>query len=219
MLTAVAPLRIFGAMTKIPLTRIEAAPKKSESIRAAVRSVSFPPAARRRLAAPGDSAAFHELIADPRVSDPIYTLPKPPTLSSASAFIDRHIAEQTRGEGLLIFEFDEAGRMSAYHDIQFWPEWAVCELGGAVRPDRQGEGAGGAGAAAAFDWLFGSFGVDLICETAALNNIRTRKLLERIGFRLVGEIESELPGGGARQSLYFELTRAEWIARQRSTMD
>lgn len=205
-------------MTKIPLTRLEAAPEKSASIRAAVRSVSFPAESRKRLAAAADTAAFHDLIADPRVSAPIYTLPKPPTLEAAGAFIRRHIDEQARGEGLLVFDFDETGALAGYHDIQVWPEWAAAELGGAIRPDRQCGGAGTAGAAVAFDWLFDVIGVDLICETAALDNVRTRKLLERIGFRLIGEIESELPSGGSRPSLYFEMTRAERAQRAASTI-
>lgn len=196
-------------MTKIPLTRITASAEKADAIRRAVRGVSFPPGGARRLAQPDDAPAFFALIADRRVSDAIYTLPKPPTLDAARAFIARHIDEQARGEGLLILEVDASGAVLAYHDVQFWPEWAAAELGGANRPDRQNAGAGGAGAAAAFDWLFDVIGVDLICETAALDNIRTRRLLERIGFRLVGEIESELPGGGVRPSLYFEMTRAE----------
>ena len=206
-------------MTKIPLTRHAAAPEKADAIRAAVRKAAFPATGRRRLASCGDAAAFLALIADPRVSDPVYTLPKPPTLEAAQAFIARHEGELQRGEGLLLFEFDAEDAIAAYHDIQIWPQWAAAEIGGAIRPDLQGAGVGGAGAAAAFDWLFDDIGVDLICETAALDNIRTRKLLERIGFRLIGEIESELPGGGVRPSLYFEMTRAEWIARQRSTKD
>ncbi len=207
------------AMTKIPLTRIQASAGKEDAIRRAVRAVSFPQGSLRRIATSEDAPAFHALICDPRVSGPIYTLPKPPTLEAARAFIETHLDEKARGEGLLILEFDKAGGVCAYHDIQFWPEFAAAELGGAIRPDLQNEGVGSAGAAAAFDWLFAVIGVDLICETAALDNIRTRRLLERIGFRLVDEIESELPGGGARQSLYFELTRREWKARQRSTID
>jgi len=197
-------------MADIPLTRIAATPEKSDAIRNAVRAASFPAGQGRRLATVADADAFFALIADPRVSDPIYTLPKPPTLQKARAFIERHDGEQRRGEGLLILEFDGAGAVVGYHDIQVWPQWAACELGGAIHPDRQGGGAGTAGAAMAFDWLFSTFGVDLICETAALDNIRTRKLLERIGFRLLGKIESDLPEGGVRPSLYFEMTRTEW---------
>lgn len=200
-------------MTKIPLTRTDATPQKAEAIREAVRRISFPADGRRRLAAITDAPAFFTLIADPRVSDPIYTLPKPPTLEAARAFIASHVEERARGDGLLILEFDDAGGVAAYHDIQIWPEWSAAELGGAIRPDRQSAGKGGEGAAAAFAFLFDVIGVDLICETAALDNIRTRRLLERIGFRFLGEIESELPGGGVRPSLYFEMTRADWSQR------
>lgn len=203
-------------MAKIPLTRIPAGEEKAAAIRQAVRSAEIPAHGARRLAAAQDAQSFLDLIADRRVSDPIYTLPKPPTLETARAFIARHVEEHLRGEGLLIFEFDEAGAVCAYHDIQFWPEWAACELGGAIRPDLQNAGAGGAGAAAAFDWLFNVIGVNLICETAALDNFRTKKLLERIGFRFISEIESELPGGGVRPSLYFEMTREEWARRRLS---
>ena len=205
-------------MAEIPLTRHPTSAEKAAAIRAAVRAVTFPAGANRRLAREDDAPAFHDLIADPRVSGPVYTLPKPPTLEAADAFIKRHIEEHQRGEGLLIFEYDAAGAIGGYHDIQFWPEWAAAEIGGAIRPDRQSMGAGGAGAAAAFNWLFDAIGVDLICETAALDNIRTKKLLERLGFRFLGEIESELPDGGKRPSLYFELTREEWAARRLSVL-
>jgi RimJ/RimL family protein N-acetyltransferase len=205
-------------MTAIPLTRISASPEKAAAIRNSVRSVFLPTDGIRRLARACDAPSFYALIADPRVSDPIYTLPKPRTVEAAHDFIVRHIEEQARGDGMLIFDFDDRGALAGYHDIKVWPEWAACELGGAVRPDRQGGGRGTAGAAKAFDWLFNAIGVELVCETAALDNIRTRKLLERLGFRLIGEIESELPGGGVRPSLYFELTKAEWALRQASTI-
>lgn len=205
-------------MAKIPLTRRPASDEKAEKIRSVVRAAAFPAGAARRLARLEDAAAIYALIADRRVSDPIYTLPRPPTLEAARRFIERHLAETLRGEGLLILEFDADGAIAGYHDVQVWPQWAACELGGAIRPDLQSAGAGGAGAAAAFDWLFKVVGVDLICETAALGNIRTRKLLERIGFRQIAEIESELPDGGVRPSLYFEMTREEWDQRAFSTI-
>jgi RimJ/RimL family protein N-acetyltransferase len=198
-------------MTALPLTRVAASPETAAAIRDAVRAVAFPPRAPRRLARESDAEGFYALIADPQVSDPIYTLPKPPTLEKARDFIRRHADERRRGEGLLLFDIDGAGRIAGYHDIQVWPQWSAAELGGAIRPDIQGAGAGSRGAATAFAFLFEVIGVELICETAALDNARTAKLLDRLGFRLVGEIESELPGGGVRPSLYFELTRREWL--------
>ncbi len=197
-------------MATIPLTRHPACAEKAASIRAAVRAVAFPPDGRRILAAADDAPRFFELIRDPAVSAPIYTLPKPVTLDAARAFIERHVEEHARGEGLLILDLDGLGAVAGYHDIQVWPVWSAAELGGAIRPDRQNAGHGGAGASAAFDWLFGVIGVDLVCETAALDNVRTHRLLERLGFHRLGEIDSDLPGGGARRSVYFEMTRAEW---------
>lgn len=197
-------------MAAIPLTRHAASAEKAAAIRAAVRAVALAPDGRRTVATVADAARFFELIRDPSVSAPIYTLPKPVTLASARAFIERHVEEHARGEGLLILDLDEAGAVAGYHDIQFWPDWSAAELGGAIRPDRQNAGHGGAGASAAFEWLFGVIGVDLVCETAALDNIRTHRLLDRIGFRRLREIDSDLPGGGVRRSLYFEMTRAEW---------
>ncbi len=201
-------------MTKIPLTRIPASPEKREAIRNAVRIAESAPGGMR-LATPADTDALTALVIDPRISDPIYSLPKPITRDSIGAFIARHIQERARGEGLLLVALDGSDAAAGYHDIQFWPEWAACELGGAIRPDRQGGHTGADGAAAAFDWLFDDIGVDLICETAALDNIRTAKLLERIGFRYKGEIESELPGGRVRPSHYWEMTQADWRAARK----
>ncbi|MCG8432600.1 MAG: GNAT family N-acetyltransferase, partial [Gammaproteobacteria bacterium] len=111
----------------------------------------------------------------------------------------------------------EDGSVSSYHDFKFWPQWAACELGGAIRQDRQNKGQGGTGAAMAFSWLFDVIGVDLICETAALDNLRTARLLERIGFIYKGEIESRLPGGGVRPSRYWELEIGHWQSLSQST--
>jgi RimJ/RimL family protein N-acetyltransferase len=199
-------------MTKIPLTRRPAPVEIAAAIRRQMRRAA-PPSGR--LADLADAAAFHRLIADPAVSAPIYTLPKPATLAAARDFIAAHIDERRRGEGLLTLDFDGDASVAGYKDIRVWPEWSAAEVGGAVRPDRQGQGAGAAGAAAVFEWLFSTIGVDLICETAALDNLRTHKLLDHLGFRRLGEIDSELATGGVRRSLYWEMTRAEWEERRR----
>lgn len=69
-------------------------------------------------------------------------------------------------------------------------------------------------AAKVFNWLFDTVGVDLICETAALDNIRTARLLESIGFKFMGEINSQLANGEQRPSLYWELSKADWHQQQ-----
>lgn len=112
---------------------------------------------------------------------------------------------------------DEDGRASAYHDIKIWPQWAACELSGAIRRDRQNTGHGSSGATIAFRWLFEVIGIDLICETAALDNVRTARLLEKIGFIFRGKINSKLSGGGLRPSLYWELERENWLSKPASS--
>lgn len=201
-------------MTELPLTRISASAEKAAAIRAAVRAVAFPPGAPARLARIEDAGAFFSLVADPGVSGPIYTLPKPISLDACRDFIARHVDEQARGEGLLIFTLDNEGAIGGYHDIEVWPQWSAADLGGAIRPDLQGSGRGREGAQRAFDWLFETLGVDLLCETAALDNVRSRRIMEGAGFRHMGEIDSPLLGGGVRRSHYWELARADWLARR-----
>jgi len=196
-------------MSKIPVTRIHAPLAQERSIREAVRRTHETPDGAR-LARLDDTDALLALLSDPTVSDPIYTLPRPINRKTVKDFISRHLDERARGEGLLLVGLDGAEAAATYHDIQFWPQWSACELGGAIRADKQNAGAGVAGAAAAFGWLFEGIGVDLICETAALDNFRTKRLLERLGFSYAGEIESELPGGGTRASLCWEMTKADW---------
>ncbi|MDP6413537.1 MAG: GNAT family protein [Gammaproteobacteria bacterium] len=112
---------------------------------------------------------------------------------------------------------DDAGEVSGYQDIQVWPQWAACEFGGAIRGNRQNTGQGGLGVAITVAWLFDEIGVDLICETAALDNVRTARLLERIGFTFKGEIQGNLIDGTVRPSLYWELTRDEWAVLSNRT--
>jgi len=196
-------------MAQIPLTRNDVSEEREAAIRAAVRMVAAAPGGAR-IGRKEDAPALAALLATPGVGEMIYTAPKPPSLANVEAFIVKHQEEQARGQGLLLITRDETAAAAGYHDIQLWPQWAARVLGGAIRPDWQGKGSGGAAAPAAFTWLFDEIGVDLICETAALDNIRTAKLLERIGFVFKGEIESDLPGGGGRASNYWELTRKDW---------
>ena len=199
-------------MARLPLTRKWATEEKQAAIRKAVSAATEIPAIAQ-LATLDHVDILTALLLDPAISEPIYTLPKPITQKAVTAFIKQHLNERAEGVGLLMISVDDSDAAAAYHDIQFWPQWSACELGGAIRSDRQGAGSGGGGAAAAFGWLFDVIGIDLICETAALDNHRTARLLERLGFVFHGQIESELPDGGIRPSNYWEMTRADWHAK------
>jgi RimJ/RimL family protein N-acetyltransferase len=195
----------------LPLTRIAASPGEAEAIRAAVSVQTV--MGDSRLAELGDAPGLFALLSDPLVHAPIYTLPRPLTEASVEAFIAGHLEERAAGEGLLFVRAGQGGQVMGYSDVQVWPQWRAGELGGALHPSLHGKGAGGRGAAASFAWMFEALELDLICETAALTNVPTQRMLDGLGFRRMGETLSTRPDGTTRASLVWEVTRAEWAAR------
>ena len=198
-------------MAGIPITRNLVSEAEAEAIRRSFQSPDLPSddAEFIRLE---DAGALLEFLSDPAIHAPIYTLPSPLTIGSVRAFIEQHIAEQEGGEGLLYVRKNEAGQIIGYTDIQAWPQWGACELGGAIHPDLQGMRSGVDGARNSFDWLFKQMNISLICETAALDNVRTARLLDGLKFRRMGQVKSVKPDGTTRTSLVWEVTRDEWIA-------
>jgi RimJ/RimL family protein N-acetyltransferase len=55
----------------------------------------------------------------------------------------------------------------------------------------------------------------MMCLTAALDNIRAQKGIDAAGFRRMGEREVTRPDGTKRASVYWELSRDEWMKRHR----
>jgi RimJ/RimL family protein N-acetyltransferase len=201
-------------MSAPPKTVLEATAAEAAAIRAAVRDPDLAALGDgRALAGPGDAEALAELLRDPAVSDPIYDLPRPITAKNIHAWIVACEAERDRGDGLLVLTRDADGDLISYAKFSVWPERSAAELAGATRADRQGRGQGGAGALRSFGWMFESLGVRLIGLTAALDNVRSARLIDAAGFVRMGERESVRPDGTVRRSLYWEMTREAWLAR------
>lgn len=202
-------------MGQFPWTRIEVGPAREAEIRAAVRGTTALPstAATSRLAAQDDAAALTELFAFPEVNRWIYSLPRPLTVEAVAKYISEMEAAKAQGEGLLSLNFDEEGTMSGYSELRIWPQWAAGELAGAMRPDLQSKGQGAAGMFATFTWMFKALGLDLICNTTALDNVRIQKLFQRTGFVYRGDVESQRPDGTIRQSQVWEVMRDDWLAQ------
>lgn len=196
-------------MSAPPLTVLAVTPEEDAAIRAAVRAVDD-----RVLAGPQHVDGLLALLSDPRVSDPIYDLPRPFTRESIARWVDESRQAHERGERILSVTVDEAGEVAGYSCISVWPDRSAAEIAGAARFDRQnaGRGRGGVGNATAF--MFETLGVRLIGLTAALDNIRSIKAIDGAGFVRKGERGSVRPDGSVRRSLYWELTREEWRARR-----
>lgn len=200
----------------IPITRTPVGEEQAEAIRLAISNATALPVEGEglsRLAVPGDAPALTAFLSDPAVHAPIYSLPRPLAEATVSAFIEDHMRQARAGDGLLFVREDAVGEIVGYSDIQAWPHWGAGELGGALHPSLQSQGAGARGAAASFSWMFETLGLELICETAAPDNVRTARLLDGLGFERRGDVTSTRPDGTTRLSLVWEITRAEWHFR------
>ena len=188
-------------MSDPPVTVIRAPSGEEADIRRRVREVD--PASLgpdRVIAVPGHAASLAR----------IYDLPRPITEDSVQAWIEATADQQARGEAVLILSLDEDGEVAGYSRFSVWPDRSSAEIAGATRADRQNRGQGTTGAARSFGWMFEVLGVRLIGLTAALDNVRSARVIEAAGFRPMGERDSRRPDGTLRRSLYWEMTVEEW---------
>ena len=194
-------------MSAPPVTVLQASPEEAAAIRNAVRA-----ATDRVLAGPEHVDGLLALLSDPRVSDPIYDLPRPSTRDSVARWVAESRAAHERGECLLSVTLDEAGEVAGYSRISVWPDRSSAEIAGAARADRQNTGRGRGGVSNAAAFMFETLGVRLIGLTAALDNVRSIAAIDGAGFVRMGERENVRPDGTVRRSLYWELTREAWRA-------
>ncbi|MFZ3005826.1 MAG: GNAT family protein [Phenylobacterium sp.] len=198
-------------MSAPPKTVLVATPQEEEAIRQAVRTAR-PNAPDSVLAGAEHVPGLVTLLADPAVSGPIYDLPRPINTETVSAWVAEAQALRQKGEALLFVSLDPAGDVAGYSRFSVWPDRASAEIVGARRADLQSRGQGGSGAARSFGWMFEALGVRLVGLTAALDNVRSAKVIEAAGFVRMGERDSVRPDGTIRRSLYWELTRDQWQA-------
>lgn len=193
-------------MSAPPLTVLTATPDEEAAIREAVRRADD-----HLVAGPEHVDGLLALLSDPRVSDPIYDLPRPFTRQSVSRWVADSEALRQEGRCILSVSLDDAGQVAGYSRFTVWPERSSAELAGAKRADLQNAGSGRFGVARSIAWMFEELGVRLIGLTAALDNVRSAKAIDAAGFRRMGEVESTRPDGTTRRSIYWELSREEWV--------
>ena len=190
-------------------------PEEEAAIRAAVRAPDLAAlGAGRAVAVDADAEALLALLADPAVSDPIYDLPRPINASTVRDWIAASDAERERGEGLLPgHPRRRRASWSAIRSSRSGRSAVPASSPSRTRADRQGQGQGSTGAFRAFGWMFETLGVRLIGLTAALDNVRSARLIDAAGFTRMGERGSVRADGSVRPSLYWEMTREAWRRR------
>lgn len=201
-------------MSAPPVTVLDVPPEEAAAIRAAVLSADLATLGPgRALASSGDAADLAGFLADPRVSDAIYDLPRPFTEANMARWIAESEALRQEGRRLLILTRDELGIIAGYSCVSVWPDRSAAELAGALRADRQNGGQGAAGALHTFGWIFDALGVRMMGLTAATDNVRSAKLIDAAGFVRMGTRDAVRPDGTTRVSLYWEVTREQWRER------
>ena len=202
-------------MSELPLTRNRTSSEHEAAIREAARAVDCVPGppSTAQLAQSSDAEALYEFLSDPDIHGPIYTLPRPLTPEAVGDFIERKLEERARGEGLLFVRYNDALEVIGYSDFEIWPEWGAGDLGGALRKDQQGQGAGLRGLDSSFTWMFEALKLDVIFATGALDNVRTAHMMDSVGLVHQGEVTSRRPDGTTRQSNVWEISRAAWFDR------
>lgn len=201
-------------MSAPPDTVLEVSANEAEAIRAAVLAADLSTLGPgRSLATPADTADLLAFLLDPAVSDAIYDLPRPFSLDSVGRWIVESESLRQEGRRLLILTRDETGTIVGYSCVSVWPDRSAAELAGALARSRQSGGQGGAGALHTFGWIFQTLGVRMMCLTAALDNVRSARLIDAAGFLRVGTREAVRPDGTTRESIYWEITREQWRER------
>lgn len=201
-------------MSAPPKTVLEVPDEEADAIRAAVVAADVTTLGMgRALATPPDTADIAAFLGDPAVSDAIYDLPRPFTEANVRAWIEESAALRLEGRRLLVITRDETGTIVGYSGVSVWPERSAAELAGAIGRSRQNEGQGGAGAIHTFGWIFETLGVRMMCLTAALDNVRSARLIDAAGFVRMGTRTAVRPDGSTRESIYWEITREEWRER------
>ncbi len=195
-----------------PDTVITVSADEEMRIRNMIRSMDGIDESGHRVAVAEDAEGLLDLLSDPKVNGPLYTIPNDVTLEWVQGWIDQHLRERAAGEGVLMITRDEGGQVMGFADLQVWPDRASAEMGGGMRASLQNKHRGSEGAGSIFMWLFKDMGIQLLAMTCAEDNVRTQKLLTKMGFTQGKSRDCTAPDGSTRPSLYFELLRPDIAA-------
>lgn len=144
-----------------------------------------------------DFPAFARMNADPRVME---CFPAPLSLSESAAFFDRILREfETEGFGLYALERRTDGELLGYtglHRVTFdGPLYGRVEIGWRLRPEMWGNGYATEAARSCLRYA-GLSKIESIISFTALNNLRSQRVMQRLGMARLQEFDHPaLPTG------------------------
>jgi RimJ/RimL family protein N-acetyltransferase len=107
--------------------------------------------------------------------------------------IARHDAHWAKhGFGIMAIEWRETGEIVGRCGPQYHRAWADDpEVGWGVDPDWWGRGIATEAGRAAIDWAFGDLGFARVVSITTEENVSSRRVMEKLGFRLHTELDWE----------------------------
>jgi ribosomal-protein-alanine N-acetyltransferase len=187
----------------------------------------FPLETRRLVLRPVASSDIEDLYAlysDWEVARWLSRLPWPFTHSSAHTFVADAIDDLTRGTGCMLAMIESESsafvgvvsfRVPALEPQPWTSDAGLGILGYGVTRERWGAGFASEGAARATNFAFEDLGLSRLRATVLRSNLASRRILERLGFKVSEFGVKEVPryGGPPRMGDVHLLERRDWLAK------
>jgi ribosomal-protein-alanine N-acetyltransferase len=136
-------------------------------------------------------------------------IPQPFTRRDAEAFVSRNIAEPW--DQSPTFAVALGGNVIGTVNLDVDQANCIAMLGFAIGRAHWGKGIGSEAVAAAVTWGFEAFALAKIWASTDARNVRSQRLMEKLGMRLEGRLRShERARDGRTDKLYYGLLREEW---------
>ena len=157
-----------------------------------------------------DADAVFEAFHDPRVSSWSYLFPQPFTRVEALKWCDRALAGQESGQFIWgALRHRETGHFIGQWDVTMVPGSGLFEVGGALGLPYWGKGFAEEAVDTVLRESFRQMPVTKAFVITGLGNRSSRRVIEAMHFRILGECGVPMPDGRLRPSLYGEMTKDE----------
>jgi RimJ/RimL family protein N-acetyltransferase len=141
-------------------------------------------------------------------------IPQPFRRQDAEDFVARNIAEPLHASPTFAVVLGDTVIGTVNLDVD--GAHAIAMLGFAIGRAHWGKGIGSEAARAAVDWGFEAFGLAKIWAATDARNVRSQRLMEKLGMQLEGRLRShEHARDGRTDRLCYGLLREEWLGAYR----
>jgi ribosomal-protein-alanine N-acetyltransferase len=152
-----------------------------------------------------DARAYRD---DPEFSRYLSHIPQPFTRQHAEAFVAGNMRESWDESPTFAVVLDDHVIGTVNFDID--PKQQLAMVGFAIGRQHWGKGLASEAVRAALDWAFAAHDVAKIWACTDVRNVRSQRLMERLGMRREGLLRShELTRDGRTDKVYYGLLRDE----------